>query len=625
MCGYAVVISKSSNVVSSALKSFDNHLSHRGPDDSGEMQVQVGNKYIGFGHRRLSILDLTSKGKQPIQDSTSGNIIVFNGEIYNFISLKDSLKSLGETFNSNSDTEVILKGYKVWGVKKLLKKINGMFSFCIWDNNLKELIIVRDPLGIKPLYFHNHNGTFICASEVKSIINSGLVSDALDIQSIDSFLAYGSVQPPKTIYADVNSLMPGHIIRYSLLSDHIDIKRYWAWDTNDSDIHLDDISNAFEKSIKRNLVSDVPIGILLSGGYDSTAMALLASRYSSQEVNSYTLAFSDNKAYSENINAKKIADFCGIDHSSIYIESSDIESSFPDYFRAMDQPSEDGFNVYLISKFLKETGKKVFLHGVGGDELFGGYPSFKDIPKALLLQKLPNSLKSFLQKIILSKKISSRKVKELLQLDFGHMNAMYVRRNLFGFKERISLIGINNDHNNLAMPKEYYNFLENNLDNYLQTSSKISIHEITQYTGSKLLTDGDVMSMAFGLEFRFPLLDTELINTTLNLREKMGKESKLIQSKSFIVKAIDNFPEHLMSKKKMGFTLPLKEILENKMKQKNEEINEILIEELNFKADGLSSFWDWYFSSNDQSAWLRAWQLFTLSQWKKNHSSSILD
>lgn len=622
MCGYAVVISKSSNVVNAALKTFDKNLSHRGPDDFGDTIIQADNKYIGFAHRRLSILDLSSNGKQPMLDSVSANIIVFNGEIYNFSLLQNELKSLGETFNSNSDTEILLKGYRVWGIEKLLKKINGMFSFCIWDNSLRQLIIVRDPLGIKPLYFFNDEDTFICASEVKSIINSRIVSNTLDVQSIDSFLAYGSIQPPRTIYADVESLIPGHIIRYTLESNNINIKRYWSWSNDDFEADIDDISDSFEKSIKRNLVSDVPLGILLSGGYDSTAMAFLASKYSKQEVNSYTLAFSDNKSYSENINAKKIADFCGIRHKTINISLKDIESSFSDYFDAMDQPSEDGLNVYLISKFLKETGKKVFLHGVGGDELFGGYPSFTDIPKALLLQKMPYIFRNFLQNIIPDKSISFRKLKELFQLDNGHLNAMYVRRNLFGFNERMSLINADINQKNLALPKNYLNFLRDNLNNFKQTSSKISIHEITQYTGSKLLSDGDVMSMAFGLEFRFPLLDTELINKTLNLREKIGKESKSIENKSFIVDAIKGFPKHLMSKKKMGFTLPLKEILEDKMKQKKDEINDILIEELNFKSDGLNSFWNWYFASKDQNAWIRAWQLFTLSEWKKTHSSS---
>ena len=622
MCGYAVVISKSPNVVNTALKTFDKNLSHRGPDDCGDSVIQAENKYIGFAHRRLSILDLSSNGKQPMLDGVSENIIVFNGEIYNFSLLQNELKSLGETFNSNSDTEILLKGYRAWGIKELLKKINGMFSFCIWDSSLRQLIIVRDPLGIKPLYFFNNEETFICASEVKSIINSGIVSNTIDIQSIDSFLAYGSIQPPRTIYADVECLIPGHIIRYTLESNHIDIKRYWSWSNDDFEVGIDDISNSFEKSIKRNLVSDVPLGILLSGGYDSTAMAFLASKYSKQEVNSYTLAFSDNKSYSENINAKKIADFCGISHMTINISSKDIESSFSDYFDAMDQPSEDGLNVYLISKFLKETGKKVFLHGVGGDELFGGYPSFTDIPKALLLQKMPYIFRNFLQNIIPDKSISFRKLKELFQLDNGHLNAMYVRRNLFGFNERMSLINADINQKNLALPKNYLNFLRDNLSNFKQTSSKISIHEITQYTGSKLLSDGDVMSMAFGLEFRFPLLDTELINKTLNLREKIGKESKSIENKSFIVDAIKGFPKHLMSKKKMGFTLPLKEILEDKMRQKNDEINDILIEELNFKSEGLNSFWNWYFASKDQNAWIRAWQLFTLSEWKKTHSSS---
>ena len=365
MCGIALIISNSENLVDSSLSSFQANLAHRGPDGSNILKEKTNNKYIGFAHTRLSIIDLSSSGNQPMVDTNCGNIIVFNGEIYNYSNLRKQIEELGEVFHSNSDTEVLLKGYKHWGIQELLNKIRGMYAFCLYDKGLNEIFAVRDPLGIKPLYYAYDGNNFVCSSEIKPIISLGIFSDKILTSSIDSFLSYGSVQPPNTIYESVKTLLPASMMNFRLEEKfNLSISSFWNWNEHvNKDINsIKNISSALDESIDRHLVSDVPVGVLLSGGYDSSAIALLASRMSNRQLDSYTLSFADNKEMSENINAKEIADYCGIENHSLIISNQDIIDSFDEFFVSMDQPSDDGFNVFIISRLLKQYGNKVFLH-----------------------------------------------------------------------------------------------------------------------------------------------------------------------------------------------------------------------------------------------------------------------
>ncbi len=626
MCGIALILSNSEGLVDSSLDSFQTGLAHRGPDGSSTLKEKINNTFIGFAHTRLSIIDLSSSGDQPMVDSLNGNVIIFNGEIYNYLDLKEDLIKSGEVFESNSDTEVLLKGYKLWGIKKLLYKTRGMFGFCLYDKEHNEIFIIRDPLGIKPLYYAYDGSNFVCASEVKSIISLNIFSNKILRSSIDSYLAYGSVQPPNTIYESVKILLPGHMLQFKVSSEiNISPYSYWEWDgyINKENISIDNISSALDTSVSRHLVSDVPVGVLLSGGYDSTAIALLASQLTSNSICSYTLSFADNKAMSENINAKKIADFCGIQNEALIVSNQDIIESFDSFFISMDQPSDDGFNVFIISKMLKQFGNKVFLHGVGGDELFGGYPSFTDIPRALQLKKFNLSILRKLLSFLDNRKIRTKKIKELLSVDFNFLHAMYVRRNIFGINERRDLMRENRQFSIISISENYENFLEKSINSSKSLSSKISMHELMQYSASKLLIDGDVMSMSQGLEFRFPFLDVDLISEVLSLKNNISSFSNFHKDKSIIKRSIKNFPHDLMMKKKMGFTLPITDFIKNEIINNFDDINSVLIEDFKFCPNGLNKFWNWYRQSEEPNSWLRGWVLMSLVNWSKHHSFSI--
>lgn len=626
MCGIALIISNSDAVVNSSLDSFQVGLAHRGPDGSSALKEKVNSTFIGFAHTRLSIIDLSSSGNQPMIDPLNGNVIIFNGEIYNYLDLKEDLIESGEVFESNSDTEVLLKGFKLWGIKKLLHKARGMYGFCLYDKEHNEIFIIRDPLGIKPLYYAYDGDNFVCASEIKSIISLNIFSNKILRSSIDSYLAYGSVQPPNTIYESVKILLPGHMLQFKVSSEiNIFPNLYWEWDehTNKEDISIDNISSALDTSVSRHLVSDVPVGVLLSGGYDSTAIALLASQLSSNSVCSYTLSFADNKGMSENINARKIANFCGIQNESLIVSNQDIIDSFDNFFISMDQPSDDGFNVFIISRMLKQYGNKVFLHGVGGDELFGGYPSFTDVPRALQLKKFNSWILRKSINFLDNSKIRTKKIKELLSVDFNLLYAMYVRRNIFGINERRDLMREENNFSIMSISEGYENFLEKSINSSKSLSSKISMHELMQYSSSKLLIDGDVMSMSQGLEFRFPFLDIDLISDVLSLKNNISSFSNLHKDKSIIKRSIQNFPNGLMMKRKMGFTLPITDFIKTEIINNLDDINSVLIEDFKFCPNGLDKFWNWYQESEEPNSWLRGWVLMSLVNWSKHHSFSI--
>ena len=289
----------------------------------------------------------------------------------------------------------------------------------------------------------------------------------------------------------------------------------------------------------------------------------------------------------------------------------------------MDQPSDDGFNVFIISRMLKQYGNKVFLHGVGGDELFGGYPSFTDVPRALQLKKFNSWILRKSINFLDNSKIRTKKIKELLSVDFNLLYAMYVRRNIFGINERRDLMREENNFSIMSISEGYENFLEKSINSSKSLSSKISMHELMQYSSSKLLIDGDVMSMSQGLEFRFPFLDIDLISDVLSLKNNISSFSNLHKDKSIIKRSIQNFPNGLMMKRKMGFTLPITDFIKTEIINNLDDINSVLIEDFKFCPNGLDKFWNWYQESEEPNSWLRGWVLMSLVNWSKRHSFSI--
>ena len=616
MCGIAVVIGKDRNKVFNISELLKLSLAHRGPDADGVkvLETSIGS-YLGFAHTRLSILDLSSHGNQPMLDSNTGNVIVFNGEIYNYMEIRDELLSMGEVFNSSSDTEVILKGCNRFGFEKLLSKLRGMFAFAWWDINTQILHIARDPLGIKPLYFHSTSSSFALSSELKALCSSGIIDQTLSINSVDSYLSLGSVQPPNTIYSNVYSLMPGHYITvtgdgrvasqkpYCCLSD--------TFEENDIDIRT-----ALENSIKRHLVSDVPLGIMLSGGYDSTALACIAKKHSQDPLSAFTMNFPEIAQNSEIHNAKKIADYLNLNHKVLDIYKEDVFNSFESYFKAMDQPSDDGLNIFLISKKIRQHDIKACLHGAGGDELFGGYPSFKDVPLFLKLKKVPKFLRISLSKLMIGNGVVANKMTDLLQSDLDLLASYLVRRSLFSFNQRTHLLGLDPPMGRKGTTDEWLEMASKATSNK-STENSISTLELLQYSANKLMSDGDVMSMANGLELRVPLLDLDLVKAK---HRSINRRVSGHYSKTDLIDSIDNFPHHLINKSKIGFTVPIRYWLNEIITKEEERVTETLYKELNFsKEEVRKTFIGINGSKNKGEKWIRSWQLFSLGMWLENN------
>ncbi|MCS7032738.1 MAG: asparagine synthase (glutamine-hydrolyzing), partial [Phycisphaerae bacterium] len=385
MCGISAILTPDAHAARAATERMLSAMQHRGPDDLGMEFVPFGTRTLGLGHRRLAIIDLSPAGHEPMIHPPTGNQLVFNGEIYNFAQLRRQLEPLGHHFAGHSDAEVLLHALSEWGTDAI-PRLQGMFAFAFFDAPRQQLIVARDSLGIKPLYYAAlPDGGWVFASEVRAILASGLVSDSLDRRAIAGLLAFGAVQHPATIHAAIRSVPPGHFWRFD--ADHVQAPhppvRYWQFPSPGSMAPRDaagEVRRTIEQAVRDHLVADVPLGIFLSSGIDSTIVAAAARRFSSQ-VRCFTVGFADNPDFSELQLAAETARTLGLPHVPIEISGDEAQAAASQWLAASDTPSVDGMNVYVISRAVRAAGITVALSGQGGDELFCGYPSFRDLPR----------------------------------------------------------------------------------------------------------------------------------------------------------------------------------------------------------------------------------------------------
>jgi asparagine synthase (glutamine-hydrolysing) len=616
VCGIGVILGSSRDWVIQAANTLNLAQAHRGPDDQGvQVRITHSGLALGLAHRRLSILDLSQNGHQPMVDEVSGNAIVFNGEIYNHLSLAKELELKGERFRSSSDTEVVLKAYKHFSTADFLGKLRGMFAFALWDEHQQRILFARDPCGIKPLYYSAVKGSFVCASEVGAIVETGLVEGQVSLEGLDSYLAFGSVQAPLTIYKDVKSLLPGHMMWVTGDGQISQPQSYWNWSATGSEGGEEAIEYWLAESVRRHLIADVPVGLLLSGGVDSTALATLASRESDNQLNTYTLSFPDNPTYSEGARAAAIAGRVGSKHSSIELTKSQLLAQLPGYYDSTDQPSDDGLNIYLVSKYIAARGVRTCIHGVGGDELFGGYPSFRELPIAKNFELMPRFARELISRAIDGNGVARTKFAALLRTDLSLLEMFLVRRTNFSYEQRRRLLGVDPPLGPLGMPAEWMTYTTTQLANLIDPMASISILELAHYGANKLLQDGDVMSMANGLELRFPLLDVDLIRAVLNTPQRQKVGSKATPKKA-LVQAVSNMPIDLIDKTKRGFTLPISQWITEMDISTHESdrqdwgrlgIDPLAVEALN--GEILAG------KRVTNSGWIRRWQLVALRQW----------
>src|SRR5215469_6322367 len=401
MCGIFGITGQNARVPDGVLEQGTRSLAHRGPDDSGVVLIRDGTDApceIGLGNRRLAILDLSPLGHQPMQDPDTGNWIAYNGEIYNFRELRSELKQMGTRFVSHSDTEVVLKAYALWG-ESCLTRFRGMFALALWDANRHQLLLARDPMGIKPLYYAQAGSFFLFASEVRSLLGTGLLPRRVDAAGLTNYLSFGSSYDPLTLIEGVKSLPAGHSLTWK--GGTLKFLQYWDL-VDDSPIAQSNtaiseqyvncaasgIQPLIEEAVRMQLVSDVPVGVFLSGGIDSSALVSILSR-GGITPSTFSIVFKEVD-FSEAQHSQAIAAKFGTDHHEIEISQSDVLRAIPDALGAMDLPTMDGINTFFVSRETRRAGVKVVLSGLGGDEIFAGYSSFRTVPR---FERLTRTLK----------------------------------------------------------------------------------------------------------------------------------------------------------------------------------------------------------------------------------------
>ncbi len=622
MCGIAGIISrKQINNTTDILNKMISVQKHRGPDSDGTKIIMQDNWEIGLGHTRLSIIDLSHNANQPMTDTTYLNTICYNGEVYNHSSLRNEIRK-ESNWKSNSDTEVILKGYNEWGID-CLEKIRGMFAFSIWDNQKKSLLLARDRFGIKPLYFYSKNVQVIYASEVRSLLASGLFPKRLSKDGLESYLEFGSVTSPYTIIDDIYSLMPGEYLEIQLKKDSLFIQKENFTNkiiSKENQIEQKSYSESSKKlfeilkgSIKSHLMSDVPLGVFLSGGIDSSAIVALMHEVSNKPINTFSVVF-EQKEYTENIFAKKVATKYKTNHSEILLSENEILKMTPEALDCMDQPTMDGVNTYVISKAVKNSGITVALSGLGADELFAGYSSFSRISKLNYLKYMPNIPKKILSKlaqILFRNSTNKMKAFELLESEPNIYSLYKISRQLLNLNDRQNLFPYIKHLGTSSIVEGYAN--EKDFD----PINLMSELEMQGYMTNTLLRDTDFMSMANSLEVRVPFIDKEVYNFASQIPGKWKMKNQRL--KSILIDSMgDLIPEEIKKRKKMGFTLPFDYWLRTSLKK---IVDDVLLgsgerqRKLGLSPEKTSDIWRSYLSSSNDSFWSRPWALFVLIRW----------
>jgi asparagine synthase (glutamine-hydrolysing) len=595
-------------------------LTHRGPDDSGTVHLRTGdsNGSLVLGHRRLSIIDLSKAGHQPMIDKQTGNWIVFNGEVYNFKDIREELISLGCTFQSKTDTEVILQSYRVWG-KRCIEKWRGMFAVALWDASRQEIFLIRDRLGVKPLYYYYKDGLFIFSSEIRAIIATGLVQRNINLAALNTYLMLGSIQDPLTIIEGINSLPAAHTLTVSNKS--IRMEEYWDFSSSPEKENIDyqqiseNIKNYLEDSVRLRLISDVPLGLFLSGGIDSSALALLMQKSLHKQVKAFTVGFS-YKAFDEASQAAQTAGQLGLEHHTIHLTQEEMVTTVSKAINHLDQPSIDGVNTYQVSSAVKRAGITVALSGIGGDEAFCGYNHFRSIPRMEYYGRHINNipfilrfaLNSFL-KIARSDRIE--KLRSWLLSDYGFTHPYYLLRTLF-LPTHISNL-ITPEATSAMNFDEWAELVKRNLDRSTKFDdiNRVSYLEFKTYIPNTLLRDTDVMSMANSLEVREPFLDHILLEEIMKLPGSFKLKGQF--PKSLLIKSLPgSLPINVVEGRKRGFTLPYSEWLPVYFSKEMEETlsNPPSCLAGVFYQQNIRKVWHSFL--NGECSWSRPWSMYVL-------------
>lgn len=572
MCGICGVISlghQGPPVDRQEILLIRDRMVNRGPDGSGLWFSTDAT--VALGHRRLSIIDLSEQASQPMTDSGGRLTIVFNGEIYNYAELRKQLTSSGYKFRSNGDTEVLLALYERHG-SGMLDFLRGMFAFAIWDDKKKELFLARDHFGIKPLYYSNHGGYFRFASQVKALLKSGALPKDNDQAGQAGFFLLGYVPEPHTFFRKVRSLPAGSAklidrsgrekdINYFDIADEAVRAEALLSNGQYGGLNKEELHSILKDTINYHMVSDVPVGVFLSSGTDSSVIAALSIEQKSN-LKTITLGFSEFKGQeSDEVPlAERTAKALKSDHVTQWISKNDFNGQYQLLMEAMDQPSIDGVNTFFVSRAAHQNGLKVALSGLGGDELCGSYPSFGDVPKIAhrfygwgKYPRLAALLRKTTEPIL--KGFTSPKYAGLAEYGGSYGGAYLLRRGLFMPWELPELMG--KDQSDLGMSElDLISRLNKTVESIKTPRLKVSALEMSWYMKNQLLRDSDWAGMAHSLEIRVPWVDVKLFRSLLPAMARRD-----LNKKAMISTVADVLPAEIRKRKRTGFSVPVRDWL----------------------------------------------------------------
>lgn len=613
MCGIAGYCSfdRASGAAEAALVAdMSDRQFHRGPNAGGI--YQGGRVVLGF--RRLAILDLSENGNQPMSNEDGTIWVVFNGEIYNYRELRQELTRAGHVFHGNSDTQVLVHGYEEWGTEGLLQRLRGMFAFALYDQSRERahsgpfLLLARDRIGIKPLYYLQTPTELIFASEVQALRQATGHSE-LDANALVGFLCLGSVPAPRTYIQNIRGLPPGTYLEVG--SSGAGVKKYWDAAAAGSR-ETQDLRELLIDTVDRHLLADVPLGVFLSGGLDSGALVALASRVRETLVLSLTVSFPEAE-FSESEGARAVAQAFRTQHTEIRISDRDFVEEIPRILDAMDQPTADGINTYFVSKAAREAGLTVVLSGLGGDEVFFGYPYYRKLTRANrwlgLLAGIPGPLREALlgpirlygQRHDTDKwqrldYLNSRRLEEGLYLVF---------RGFFGPRAACDLLGIGRQELERTLEDDF-GMLHPKQPAEGWSVTRFQYLESQRYLHDQLLRDSDVFSMAHSLELRVPFLDHILVEHCARIPAS-AKISPTVNKPLLAAAVNEPVIDEAARRKKRGFTFPFVEW----MRIHAGELEELAVSGGPLNRKAVARCWEEFRAG--RSHWSRAWSTTVLA------------
>jgi asparagine synthase (glutamine-hydrolysing) len=623
MCGIAGIIElKGGTADANLVRRMTDAIAHRGPDADGFFVE--GN--AGLGHRRLSIIDLSAESNQPFYDPSGRYVLVYNGEMYNYKAVRAMMPDY--PFRTTGDTEVLLAAYIRWGAD-CLRHFRGMFAFVIWDKQERTAFLCRDKMGVKPLYYATAGDRLLFSSEVRSILSTGLVAKEIDEKALLDYFSDQSIPYPYTVVKGIRQLEAGS---WMYIKDgKIKEERYWDVTDNPVDFDFCDrdrvhhrIRELMLQSIRRRLVSDVPVGAFLSGGIDSSAVVGLMAEASSSPANTFNISF-DEKAYDESEYADIIAKKFNTHHTRLLLQPTVFLDELENSLNAMDSPSGDGINNYVVSKAISQKGMRVALSGAGGDELFAGYPFFAQylrLQRRSWIWRFPSGIRGMAAAILSGGRQEGKKgrIGQLLCQPSPSVVDIYP---IFRQILTPALIGRLSNLSSGGRPTtvvgEELRSREQKIKS-LPFLSQVSAAEYLGYTQHTLLKDTDQMSMAVSLEVREPFFDQDLVEFVLAVPDELKKPT---YPKSLLVESLKPLlPDEIVFRRKQGFLFPWDVWLRTDLKGFCNRYIKNISDRPFIKGGTLLSYWNRFLAGDKRVRWSEIWLFVVLEYWLEKNGVS---